>query len=286
LNSSIDYLLVGHASHDVTPAGRVPGGTVIYAGRMAALLGCRTAVVSSAAGDYDWSRALPGIPVVSIAAAQTTIFANHESANGRLQYLYGLAERLTAEHVPAAWQRPAIVHLAPIANEVDPALTALFRDSLVALTPQGWHRTWDSQGRVSAVAWPAARETLSQAAAVILSRDDLPDAATLEQYRLWTRLLVVTEGAKGCTVYHQDESRHFTAPPVKTVESTGAGDIFAASFLVRLIEAGGNPWPAAEFATNMAACSVGQPDLDSKMAALEAAVASYSPASSAINCVQ
>jgi sugar/nucleoside kinase (ribokinase family) len=272
LNLPIDYLLVGHASQDVTPKGMVPGGTVVYAGRTARLLGCSTAVLSSAATDYDWSGALPGIPVVSIAAGRTTTFANRESAHGRRQLLYDVAEKLVPQHVPPAWQRPSIVHLAPIADEVDPALTVLFQDSLIALTPQGWLRAWDGQGRVYPKAWPAAEETLAQAGVVILSRDDLPDEAMLAQYRRWTRLLVVTAGAGGCTVYYRDQARHFPAPRVVPVDSTGAGDIFAAAFLVRLLQTEGNPWPAAEFANQLATHSVAQPDLESKMAALKALV--------------
>jgi sugar/nucleoside kinase (ribokinase family) len=268
LSLSIDYLLVGHASQDVTPQGLTPGGTVVYSGRMARLLGCNTAVLSSAAADYDWSSALPDIPVVSLPAGRTTTFANLENANGRQQFLYSVAEGLAPKHVPPAWQRPAIVHLAPIANEVDPALAGLFPDSLVGLTPQGWLRAWDSEGRVYPVAWPAAEETLSQATAVILSRHDLPDDATLDQYRHWARLLVVTAGAGGCTVYYRRQSRHFPAPHVRAVDSTGAGDIFAAAFLVRLLQTGGDPWPAAEFANELASCSVAQPDLESKIRAL------------------
>lgn len=277
LNSAIDYLLVGHASQDMTAQGPTAGGTVVYAGRTARLLGCHTAVLSSAAADYDWATALAGIPVVSIPAEQTTTFANLESAKRRQQFLYSVAGLLAAEHVPPAWQRPSIVHLAPIANEVDPALAGLFPESLVALTPQGWLRAWDGQGHVYATAWPAAQETLALAAAVILSRDDLPDAATLDQYRRWARLLVVTAGAGGCTVHSRSQSRHFPAPSVTAVDSTGAGDIFAAAFLVRLAQIGGDPWSAAQFANQMATCSVAQPDLESKVRAMEALLPSLRP---------
>jgi sugar/nucleoside kinase (ribokinase family) len=269
LSSALDYLLIGHVADDITPPTAVPGGTVVYAGRAAQALGYQTAVVTSAGPGYDWQRALGDIPVANKAAARTTTFLNVETSHGRRQTIHGLAQRLSADDVPAEWRRPSIVHLAPIANEVDPAVANLFSDSLIGLTPQGWLRGWGDDGRVYPIAWPAAADLLPLAAAVILSQEDLPDPAVLDEFRRWARLVVVTAGAAGCTVYCRDESRHIAAPAVTAVNTIGAGDIFAAAFLIRLHQTAGNPWAAAEFANRIAARSVTQKDLDEKIDVVE-----------------
>ncbi len=268
MNESIDYLVIGHISQDKTPDGYTMGGTAAYAGRTAQTLGCRTAVVTSIAPDYDLNATLPGIHVHQVPAAQNTIFNNVYTENGRYQTIHGTAARLTAQDIPTAWQRAAIVHLGPIANEVDPHLIHLFSNSLVGLTPQGWMRRWDSNGRVFAQNWEAAPLILPLAAAVIISEEDLLHNDMLGQYRQWARLLVLTSGRRGCTVFLGNEMREIPAPAVNELEFTGAGDIFAAAFFIRLGQTGGNPWEAARFANEIAAQSVTQPDLESKMAHL------------------
>lgn len=48
------------------------------------------------------------------------------------------------------------------------------------------------------------------------------------------RTVVVTLGKDGCLLHHDQASRHFPAPEVQAVDTTGAGDAFAASFTARL----------------------------------------------------
>jgi len=267
--SRFDYLVIGHLTRDVTPAGETVGGTVAYAGYTAHVLGSRTAAVTSAGPDLDAERALPEITVQCVPAARTTTFENRYDDGKREQRLHSVAAPLKAEHVPARWRRTPIVHLGPVAGEVDEELLYHFSNSLVGLTPQGWMRGRDEDGVVFARRWDRAREVLRLAAAVVLSDEDLPDEATLQQYRKWTRLLALTHGAGGCTIYLGDESRHFPAPTVPEQNLTGAGDVFAAAFFIRLYQTKGNPWEAATFANEMAAQSVTQPDLPSKIRHLE-----------------
>ncbi|MFO7538669.1 MAG: PfkB family carbohydrate kinase [Chloroflexota bacterium] len=263
--TEIDYLAIGHITQDIIPGGRVTGGTVAYSGRVAAVLGCKTAVVSSAAPDFDWHAALPTVQVKTVPAAETTTFQNIYTERGRIQYLHGRANLITVADVPSTWQRPAIVHLAPLANELESDIVSLFKFSLVGITPQGWLRCWDENGRIYPCTWQAAEQLLPQAGAVILSDEDLPDDAVLARYRQLAPLLVLTQGAKGCTIFIADESRHIPSPSVIEVEATGAGDVFAAAFLIRLQQTAGNPWEAARFANQLAAQSVTQRGLAAKI---------------------
>lgn len=270
--TQIDYLAIGHVSKDLTPAGEMLGGTVSFAARVAQALGCRTAVLSRSAPDFPWQPALAGIETCLLPSAQTTTFENIYTPEGRRQTLHAVAGPIQAEHLaqaPADWQRANIVHFGPVANEIDSALIRLFSNSLVGLTPQGWLRRWGEDGQVCAADWPEAPQILPLAAAVVLSREDLPDETTLARYRKWSHLLVVTRGYDGCTVYLGEESRHIPAHPAREVESTGAGDIFAAAFFVRLHQTGGNPWEAARFANEIAARSVEVVGLAAKLDAIQ-----------------
>ena len=84
---------------------------------------------------------------------------------------------------------------------------------------------------------------------------------TLQELAPQARLLVVTDGYHGATVYTKGEAT--TIPPRRTVEvdPTGAGDVFATSFLLRYAETG-DPIVAARFANVVASMSVEAPGMD------------------------
>jgi sugar/nucleoside kinase (ribokinase family) len=251
----LDYLVIGHVTRDLTNGAFTIGGTVSYAARTARALGCRVGVVTSASPDLDLSQVLASVLVARSPAATTTTFKNIYTANGRRQVLHSVAETLLPEMVPTNW-RAAIVHLGPVARECNPSLVNAFGDSFVGLTPQGWMRRWDKAGRVSCCQWEETEELLARANAVVLSEEDVAGDETLvAQYAAQTRLLVLTRGPAGCTVYTAGQSRRFPAPAVHEVGPTGAGDIFATAFFVWL-QRTGDPWLAARFANCIAARSV------------------------------
>lgn len=268
-SGEIDYLVIGHVTHDIVPEGFAIGGTVAYSGATAQILGCRTAVLTSATAEHDWSMALPGLAVENVSAEATTTFENIYTPQGRHQRILAVADRLTAETVPLAWRNTPIVHLGPVANEIDPDVIDLFENSLLGLTPQGWLRRWTEDGQVYADHWDAAEQVLPRAAAVVLSEEDLLNAAMLEHYCQLSRLLVLTSGKDGCTVYWRGQVRDIPAPKVTSVEETGAGDIFATAFFVRLRQNPDDPWEAAAFANQIASASITQVGLEEKMKAIQ-----------------
>ena len=69
----IDYLVLGHVTQDITPAGLMLGGTVTYAALTAQALGCKAGIVTSARADLDLEP-LNGIPVHLIPAEFSTTF--------------------------------------------------------------------------------------------------------------------------------------------------------------------------------------------------------------------
>jgi len=257
----VDYLVIGHVAHDLTPEGPRLGGTAAYAALTARALGRRVGVVT-ASGPETSLAPLHDIPVVSIPSPQSTTFENIYTANGRIQYLRGQAPQIDFHSVPEPWRRAAIIHLAPIAGEVGSALPDGFSPALVGLTPQGWMRQWDSAGRVSPRLWADSGPALRGAGAVVFSREDVGgDDELIEHMAHQTRLLAVTEASAGSVLYWHGDRRRFRALSVEEVDATGAGDIFAAAFFVRLSTTH-DPWEAARFATLLASHTVKRVGLD------------------------
>ena len=255
---SVDYLAIGHVTKDIVPGGYEVGGTCTYSALAAQRLGLRAAMVTAAESDYVESvqPALRHIAIHNRASAQTTTFENIYTDRGRVQYLRARAERIDASDVPPAWRDAEIVHLGPVAQEFDPDLCELFTASFVGITPQGWMRRWDQDGRVALSHWEQAETVLSRADAVVFSWEDVHgDEQLIYQYSQAAPVAVMTLGRRGAVVFERNPGLYFPARKVPLVDSTGAGDVFATAFFVRLQETG-NPYDAMRFASVTASCSV------------------------------
>ena len=254
-----DFLVIGHVTKDIVEGGFAIGGTVTYSSLTARNLGLRTALLTRAAEGLDFGAALPGIDVLRLPASATTTFENRYPGGRRVQYLRALAEPIPATAVPDDWRQASIVHVGPLAQELTADILARFPGALTGVTPQGWMRRWDEHGRVFQQAWEVEDNILAHADVIIFSREDVgEDAAAIAGLARRARLLVVTEGRRGATVYQQGKVFHSPAFAVAEVEPTGAGDVFAAAFLIRLHECG-DAEQAARFANATASFAVEAP---------------------------
>ena len=251
----IEYLIIGHIAYDLTPDGPRLGGTAAYATLTANKLGLRVGVVTSW-GEELHLGPLDDIPIVNMLAENSTTFENISSPGGRVQILHHQAHSLAFHHIPETWRDPAIIHLGPIAQEVEPALIRRFPNTMRCVTPQGWLRTWDTDGNVTSCEWPEATFVLENSDACVVSIEDVAgDEDRIEEMIIPSRILAVTEGAAGARVFWNGDVRRIHAPEVKEIDPTGAGDIFAAAFFVRFLKTR-DPWEAARFANQLAAQSV------------------------------
>ncbi len=256
------YLAIGHICQDLIPGGWMFGGAATYSSRAAHALGCAVQVVTSAAPDLDLTPALGEIEVLRLPADHTTTFENTYTPAGRHQRIHTVAAHLAPDCFSALFT-PDIVHLAPIAQEVDLAWLDRFPGALIGVTPQGWMRQWDAQGTVSPIEWAQAATVLPRADVVIISLEDVAhDKKLAAGWAQLAQLLVVTHGATGCTVMTPTTAIDVPTIQVDTVDATGAGDIFAACFLVRYQQTG-DPIAAARFANFLASRSITRRGLDS-----------------------
>jgi sugar/nucleoside kinase (ribokinase family) len=257
----VDYLIIGHLTQDITPTGLKMGGTAAYAALTARALGLRVGIVTACSTDMPFNL-LDGIQLAILPSEYSTTFKNIHTPEGRQQYIFHVAPSLDISLVPEAWRNAPIVHLGPVAQEVEPNLVRYFPDALVGLTPQGWLRSWDKQGKVHASEWPEARFVLEKSTAAVLSIEDVRGSEErIEEMAASIRILVITEGADGARLFWNGDVRHFRPPEMTEVDAIGAGDIFAALFFYRL-HTTKDPWEAARFANHLAAFSVTRPGLD------------------------
>lgn len=255
----VDYVVVGHVSVDLFEKRLILGGSASYAALTARRLGKRVGVLTSAdfeplivdtlVGRENLREPATPIRVIRVPTQSTTIYVNTYDEHGRTQHLLGRAADLRPEHVPVEWASAPIVHLAPLAQEVDPALLHTFSGGLMLVTPQGWMRGWDEEGKVHPVPWAYAEAVLARADVTIFSTDDVPDPTLIARYAALARLMVVTENRRGAVVYERGKPpwRSHAFRPAREIDPTGAGDVFAASFAVRFQQTG-DPRASADFA--------------------------------------
>ncbi|HBX67866.1 MAG TPA: ribokinase [Chloroflexi bacterium] len=259
----IDYLLIGHLSRDLTLDGDRLGGTVAYAALTAYALGLRVGLVTSWGNEFSLDPYLGSLPIINAPTEKSTTFENIETTQGRVQIIHNVAASLDPHLIPESWLDAPIIHLAPIAQEVQPSLVRNFPNSMIGITPQGWLREWDSNGRVGLTEWPEATFVLQHAGATVLSIEDIHhDEDRIDELASACKVLVVTEGEKGGRVYWNGDVRRYSASKVAAVDMVGAGDIFATAFFHRF-HLTRDPWEATRFAADLAAISVTRSGMNS-----------------------
>jgi sugar/nucleoside kinase (ribokinase family) len=263
------FLTIGHLTRDGCADGSFSvGGTVTFAALTAYRLGLAAAIVTCAS-ELPPAELFSGIALHIRYSTQTTTFVNRYTDGFRTQYLLARGDILSVDDVPANWRNAPIVLLGPLAQELTPDFVTLFprrSGALLAATPQGWLRRWDADGRVWPTAWHAAEQVLPLLDSLIVSYDDLLPLvdgnrakadALLARWSMQVALLVATDGRHGATLFRQGTAQRFLAYTCREIDPTGAGDVFAAAFLVHLYWHS-NPEQAVNFANCVASFSIEQ----------------------------
>ncbi len=233
---NIDYLCIGHVCQDIIKKGYALGGSASYCSIAATFLGKKAGILTSHSDNFQFLPAFQDIAIHNIKAEQTTIFENVYHSTHRTQYLFERAETILLKDLPPTLNNVGLVHLAPIADEVDFAFKNVFHsDTIIAATPQGWMRQWDEKTREvspKVMDW----SLLNGIDILILSDEDIAGYEHLfpkiiEQ----TKIVVMTRGGQPATVYFDKKQLDFPVYPAEIVDPTGAGDTFATGFLVKYL---------------------------------------------------
>jgi sugar/nucleoside kinase (ribokinase family) len=276
MSETPDALIVGHITRDLLPdGGWRPGGAALYGARTASLRGLRVAVVTSATPDVVAvaQAELPGVALRVVPATQTTTFENIYTLSGRRQYLRACATPVRLADIPPSWRYTPIKLLAPVAKDFYPSLVTRLcaimagQQSYLGLAPQGWLRAWDETGLVRPRDLPQRSLALLQmCACVFLSREDLAGSpptplrlarveAILRAWVSHTTRMIVTRGRAGAELWQSGSVTLYPGFPANEIDPTGAGDVFAMTFLCSLAAIGSVEQAIVE-ANQIAALSV------------------------------
>ncbi len=255
-------LVVATVTWDLFGERRVAGGAASYIARACEALGESPRFLVPAGEDAPLE-ALGGHEIERVPAHTQTYRHLLEGDRRRLELEQAVGRTVRVADVPAAWREPKTVILAPLMPEdVDVAeLLDEWPEAEVGLLAQGLQRVVLPEGRAianraqpSSVLVDAARPNVS----MFLSDDEVrlwPSGAITHLAARCARV-VVTDGARGATVYTRGGAWHIDAVPAHVVDATGAGDTFAATYILGLREsrlAGRDARAGDEYAGRLAA---------------------------------
>jgi sugar/nucleoside kinase (ribokinase family) len=238
------FLAIGHVARDEFPGGAHRlGGTALYAAATAARLGLETSLVTRV-GPREKDELVRTcrdlrIDLRALDALVTTTFAfRWDEAGRRILRLKARAKGITLADIPADLRSADALVLGTIAREISADLFGGEAARVSVLAAQGLLRTWEADGTVRPTAWGQAEELIGALTCVQLSEDDVGgDMAMVER---WSRLVPValTLAERGARLYKEgrvaDDVPAFA--PERVVDTTGAGDTFAAGLAVALAE--------------------------------------------------
>ena len=265
MNTEISFLLIGHVTVDLLPAGRMLGGTVAYAAPTYAAFGHRVGIVTSAAADEPLlAQVRPYGELIVVPSQNSLTYENIYSDSGRKQYIRATASPIMFCDVPETWKSAPFVHLGPLAAELDALEMARgFPGATIMLTLQGLMRRWDKSGAVRFRRW-FDEDAFRRIDIVVFSEEDVQQFPQyIDEVRRVCPHVVVTNGRHGGTYYHRGQALRYDSLAVAPQDLTGAGDVFAASLLGALPLVGGDFARAVRIAGKLAAYSVTRSGLDS-----------------------
>lgn len=255
-----EYLVIGHICGDIQADGTVVlGGTALYSAITAARLGWRTAVLTR--GIYGREVAgyqMPSledfageISIIVQDADTTTMFVNEYSAGRRTQKLTQWAGPIDLRGLPPHWRNARIIHLGPIAQEIDTKQTGALTPFFLGATPQGWMRDWPKPngGKITHNHLRLSKELVSRLDCIIVSQEEIALCRDTVEAVGANRLGVITMGQDGAKVIYGGQRANIPAFKVDVADHTGAGDTFAAAFFIGATDRAVSAPRAARFAS-------------------------------------
>ena len=241
------YYTIGNPTRDRIIAGNriveALGGTVTYAAILLRRFGQSVAVVgkgdSSIKAFYDAS----GIDTIFFRDGHPAVtFQNRYEGDDRWQSAT-TGTFISAEDVPqTVYSAPAIL-IGPVINEVDTAILHQHRSGVLMADLQGFLRRVTANGHV----YHRFNEQImriirhcdiikadQREAQLITHAADASTAAQLLK-TMGPQIVIVTRGKLGAVICDSHQVLNIKAHSVDSVDPTGAGDVFAAAFLVEYL---------------------------------------------------
>ena len=222
-----------------------PGGSALFSSCAAAYLGAKVKILGHVGDDYPTEviRRLRTVGLdlssLSISRGPSTRFGISESIRSRTLKLIEPGSRIIATTLTERFDG---IHMGPVFNEITPSLVKTLREQTNFLSA-------DIQGFIRTVSRAKSVRTTPKNLSFLLSRCNMLQAS-IDEARLQTgfrdpkrilnelmssgiRFGILTMGRRGSYLGISQIGSHFVPafPEPQALDSTGAGDIFAGSWL-------------------------------------------------------
>jgi sugar/nucleoside kinase (ribokinase family) len=253
---SPEFVAVGHLTFDRFGRATRLGGAALYTALTAHRLGLSVGILTSYADGFPLDLLPTAIEIVGVPSEHTTTFEHCLEGGVRKMRVTASAHPLGPRDVPEDWHDADIVMLAPVLDEVDPLVAVAFGAATIGAAAQGYLRRLDRGGLVVPQPWASADLILGRAQAVFLSLDDVGgDPGPATEWFQRVPIGVLTAGREGANLFVNGERYSVRPHRAQEIDATGAGDVFAAAFMIHY-HSHGDPWQASAAAACAAALSV------------------------------
>ena len=260
------FVSIGHITDDIYPKAHLGGG-VSYSAVTAAKLGLEAHIITKCPQNHPYIKKLNGLGVTVHVLPSSlniiTTFSNKYNLQGkRNQIVTEIQESISLkdkEYIPWKILEDSIIVVAPVtSSDVDVSLFPVFaKYGSLNIIPQGYFRKVSEDGSVVQAKWKIFEKNVSNIKTAVLSEGDI--SLQLEIINKLT-LLVLTQGAKGATVYKKGQelckTKAFPLLKKELVDFEGAGDVFAATFIIEMMKNPGDIKAASVTASLFAAVKI------------------------------
>ena len=252
-NKIPSFLTIGHICKDLEKSSYSIGGTAFFASLTAKKMGLTPFVITKTDPAIVSKLSLLNIKCINIPTKTPTIFHNQDKNGIRIQYLLQAATKIPSTILPETWKNVPIVLLSPIINEVGFNFFSSFaKNSLIGACLQGWIRK-PIKTVIHYKNLPMDKRIL-RATVLFASKEDFKNNEE-KFWELQNKILILTNGPNGCTIKTENGFTKIPSVKVNHTNTVGAGDVFAASFLIHYFSSH-NPIEAALFANISAAKAI------------------------------
>lgn len=260
-----DIVTLGHFSIDMIELGaepprRILGGPPTYVSLAARTLGASVSVVSKVGRDFSYeyrrwleTRGIDLSPLKIVPDAQTTSFQLKYTRGKRRLRLLNRAPPIEAEDLPD-WLHAKIIHVAPIAGEVDGETVSKAKGlaGILSVDPQGFVRAFNHEGwtRLASMENPKILKAFSILKASVEEAEAITGASNLSSavrkvHGFGVEIVILTMGVEGALLSHGNGTyRVPSCKPEVVRDTTGAGDVFIGAFLAEYLKGRDPVWCA------------------------------------------
>jgi sugar/nucleoside kinase (ribokinase family) len=250
------YAVLGNLTTDIIrTADRIVktiGGSACYCGLTASKLGYKTYVLTRVGKNFneEWLKdlRLAGLKLNIYYSRSSTIFENVYSRGRRTQLLLGNAG--TIRHVPEEILGCNIIHIGPVFSEIPIEILRKFRKKIISLDVQGFIRKKEGK-KVLHKFWSNRDRFLELVKIVHIGAEEARFSVKKccrEILELGPEIVAVTDSVRGSYLLFEGSSEYVPAFPSRTVDPTGAGDVYIAALAIRYFETG-DPIESGYFAS-------------------------------------